>query len=104
MLVKQTLTSVPRAFHLGPSSLAGAGCCEMRAEPVVFDAAVFWSNSQPGAVDQEDLVVMRNAAKSQRTVMSRPQKCCCKQLRQRRATTNAVFVSQLRNVLPFQLQ
>lgn len=61
------LPFVPRAFHLGLSSLTGAGCCEMRAGPVVFGTAVLWSNSQPGAVDQEDLVMMRNTPKSQQT-------------------------------------
>ena len=33
------------------------GCCEIRDCAVVFDTAVFWGNSQPGAVDLEDLVM-----------------------------------------------
>lgn len=37
----------------------------MRADPAVFDTAVFWSNSQPGAVDQEDLAMMPCTQKSQ---------------------------------------
>lgn len=47
------------AFHLCLPSSPGDVCCEIRDGPVVFDALVFWGNSQPGAVDQEDLVMMR---------------------------------------------
>lgn len=52
-------TLVPCAFHLCLSSSPGDGCCEIRDGPVVFDTVLFWGNSQPGAVDQEDLVMMR---------------------------------------------
>lgn len=49
------------ALHLClqlPSS-AGDECCEIRDGPVVFDTLMFWGNSQPCGVDQEDLVMTR---------------------------------------------
>ena len=45
------------AFHLCLPSSPGDGCCEIQEHPVVFYTPVFWGNSQPGAVDQEDLVM-----------------------------------------------
>lgn len=51
-------------FHFVPSLSAAAvitgdGCCEILDSPVVFDTLVFWGNSQPSAVDQEDLVMTK---------------------------------------------
>lgn len=46
-------------FHLCLPSSLGDGCCEIRDGPVVFYTLVFWGNSHPGAVDQEDLVRTR---------------------------------------------
>lgn len=74
------------------------GVCEMRADPVVFDTAVFWSNSQARAVDQEDLVMMRvhlNPSRLSDVMASNKQLC------KRSATTNSVFVFQFRNVFLF---
>lgn len=50
-------TSVLHSFHLCLPSSPGDGCCEIRDGSVVFDTLVFWGNSQPSAVDQEDLVM-----------------------------------------------
>ena len=41
------------------------GCCEIQKGPAIFDTLVFWGNSQPGAVDQEDLVMTRKSEEAE---------------------------------------
>lgn len=78
------------AFNLCLPSPPGDGCCEIRDAPVVFDTPVFWGNSQPGDVDQEDLVMRRKWRKQKyqgaNDVMAsmmkwyyinRARECCC---------------------------
>lgn len=70
----------------------------MRADPAVFDTAVFWGNSQPGAVDQEDLVMMLEHTEIPvGQVMSRPTSTLLQAMTSKGSTSNVCLCYSVPN-------